>query len=269
VGFITTLERSAFSLGFLAGPVLGGVVVSVSGYPVVFRAAALVLVVAFFFGRSQLTDPGRQHSAKPPTLARLAPREVILIVLLGLTGVCLMAGDTGRSMFLPIFLTRTLHLPVQDVSWAFSLTVVGEMICMPLAGVMADRFGATRVLAVGAIGQAGFFFLLSQSDRYWEILLLQLFYALVVSTTTGVAIVFSQQILSHRRMGLATTTYQSMRGVAPLVNSGLALLALSVVPRIFEGLSALALMGVILIQVIQRQRTRVPVFGEDGAAGPA
>lgn len=262
VGLITTLERAGFSLGFLAGPVLGGLVVSFGGYSNVFRVAGIILAIAAFVGGFSLRDLGARTRAGSPRAQRLRSRELALVGLLALVGICLTAGDTGRSMFLPLYLTKTLHLPVVDVSWAFSATVLGEMIFMPMAGMMADRWGAIRVLIGGGIGQAIFFFVLSLSTRYWEILILQLLYAFVVSTTTGVAIVFSQQILSARRMGLATTTYQQMRGLAPLTNTAIALLAVSVFPRIFQSLAGLALLGVALILIIQAVKRPLAAFEE-------
>ncbi|MCY0877493.1 MAG: MFS transporter [Firmicutes bacterium] len=257
-GFITTMERAAFSLGFLLGPVLGGLVVLGGGYAAVFRAAALVEVVALGFGAWALPDPQRLASARRAAQGSLALRDVALLTVLAGAGMALMAGDTGRSMFLPLYLTQTLHLPVVAVSGAFSLTVVGELFFMPLSGLLADRIGAARVLMAGALAQALFFFLLSHSVRYWEVLLLQVFYALVISATSGVAIVFSQQMFRGRRLGLATTTYQSMRGLAPVVNSVLAWATASVVPHIFDALSALAIFGVILLDVIRRARGSDP-----------
>lgn len=257
VGMITTLERTAFSLGFLFGPVVGGLLAASAGYAIVFRLTAGIFLLTLAWGGWQLVDPGRVRATTAGQPGALTTREAVLLALLAGTGVSLMVGDTGRSMFLPLLLTVHLHLPVQDVSFAFSLTVVGELILMPLAGSLADRWGVVPVFVTGVAAQAVFFFALSRSTRYWEVLALQLLYAGVISTTTGVAIVFSQRVLSHSRLNLATTTYQSMRGLAPFVNSGIVLMVGSVIPRVFSVMALMAVLGLIMIVVIERAKPKL------------
>ncbi len=256
--FITTLERTSYSLGWLLGPVAGGIIISVSGYSGVFVASGSLFLLAAVWGWGQLTEHGRATHHGGAAREPLRRRELFVLLLIFLLGLFLLAGDTGRALLLSLYLTGTLHLGVSEVSWAFSITVLAELLFIPIAGRMADRFGVRAVLLTGVATQALYFIVLGFLRSGWAVLLLQVTYAFVVATSSGVAIVYAQRTLPPERGGLTTSTYFVSRGIAPLLNSlliGSALIA-SNISRMFISLGVLAWIGfliVLLISYIQQR----------------
>jgi SET family sugar efflux transporter-like MFS transporter len=256
-GLITAIERTAFSLGFLTGPVVGGLLLSRVGFSGLFVAAGALALMAVAWGWWQVEDATPQVSHDTGGVrAPMRPRDYGVVAVLGLVGLLIFAGDTGRMTFLPLYLTGSLHLPVAAVSWAFSATVLAEFVFMPLAGAMADRFGVPLIFLVGIASQALYFFGVSIAHAYWAILLLQVLYAFVVSTSMGVAIVFAQRVMAGARMGLTTTTYLVSRGVAPMVNTLLITLVALRLNHMFLVLGLLALGALALVLVITRIQQR-------------
>jgi MFS family permease len=274
VGLLTSLARTAFSLGFLFGPVLGGILVASIGYPGLFLLTGGLTLGASLWAWRQVRDV--PHSVETAARAGRPMRgtEWMVLGLLAATGLLLFAGDTGRMTFLPLYLTGRLGYPVTAVSWLFSVSVVAELVLMPWAGALADRYGVQRIMMAGAIGQVVFFVGESVATAYAAILLLQILYAFVVSTSTGVAILFAQNSMGRHRMGLTTTTYMVTMGVAPLLNSLLAAwldARLAPLFLVFGLLAAMAL-GLVLAMPRLSRRARnedvldqiAPTDGEPG-----
>lgn len=264
--FITTLIRTVYSLGWLIGPALGGLLLGPLGYRGLFLISACLILSTVLWASRQIIEPpverstavgrarsGRSHVrevGRPPR-SPLAPREVILLGALFLMGLLLFSGDTGRLTFLSLYVTEDLHLPISDVSWAFSVAVLAELVFLPLAGRLADRFGVAGILSLGIVAQAIYFFGMGWTASYWVILLLQVLYAFVIAASQGVAILFAQRSLASGRTGLTTSTYLVSRGPAPLLNS--LLIATSLIgarlDRLFDlfGLFACGALALVLL----------------------
>jgi len=256
--FITTLQRTAYSFGWLIGPVVGGLLVERIGYRGVFFTSGGLFFVGALWAWLQLSDKAHERTRKRVVSRQLRLPEVGLLALLFLMGLLLFAGDSGRIMFLPLYLTDRLHASPSVVSLAFSLTVLGELLFLPIAGRVADRVGVVGVLSAGIAVQALFFFGLSVSGTYWEILLLQVPYAFVVAASSGVAVVFAQGSMSSERTGLTTSAYLVSFGLAPLVNILLLELGSGAgrLNRVFDALALSACGALALVLLISRMRRR-------------
>lgn len=257
--FLTTLVRTLFSLGWLVGPVLGGLLAEIIGYRGLFALSGVLVLSAGAWAWSEIAEK-KSHAEHRRSLAPpIKLGEVALLFMLFFVGLFLLAGDTGRSTFMALYLTRSLSLPVSDVSWAFSTTVLAELLFMPLAGRLADRFGVAGVMIAGASAQALYFFGMTEASAYWMVLLLQVLYAFVVSTSSGVAILFAQQTITARRTGLSTSTYLVSRGLAPVVNSllvGIGFIAADL-GRLFAVFGFFACAALLLVLAVGRGRTVV------------
>lgn len=77
-------------------------------------------------------------------------------------GIALTLGPFGFFYFLAIFLlsfgVSELKLPSQFLLWTIAISAAVEIITLPIAGALADRFGRTRIFSIGAIGLALFAF---------------------------------------------------------------------------------------------------------------
>lgn len=217
--FIMNLERTAFSFGWLLGPVLGGTVVSQLGYAGMFLVSCGLYLSAFVWAWLRIADRTIGQGSPNVQLKGIGVREIVVLLLLWAFGLLLLAGDSGRTMFLALFLTERIGVSVPSVSWAFSVTVGAELLVMPIVGRMADRFGVVPILIAGVIAQVAYFVGLSISSHYWQVLALQLLYAFVISISSGIAMIFAQRSMPVERLALATSAYLVSRGLAPTLNS--------------------------------------------------
>src|SRR5829696_7754969 len=146
---VMSTVRLGFSVGFMTGPVLGSVLGGVAGLRLALIAAGVctLLQAVPMIGQTvtravpdQVVLPHRAagRNASPPSL-------LPLVTFLGLS-VLAMCGDTIRFAYLPIYMEMQLGTPDWLRGVVISVQSVGMLVFMPLMGVLADRFGAHRLV---------------------------------------------------------------------------------------------------------------------------
>ena len=75
------------------------------------------------------------------------------------------------GLFVPIW-SRDLHAPVSDFMWCISAMLIVASPLSPLVGSLADRLPARRLFAIGIIGMALFYLLVSFATAPWQIVTL-------------------------------------------------------------------------------------------------
>ncbi|GID60372.1 putative sugar efflux transporter [Actinoplanes couchii] len=131
------LLRSAWSLAWAVGPLLGTAVLASRGFQAIPRTAAVLIAVAATWLLLMVPAPADrspQHPGTEPEV-RLAPRATFLLT----TGVTLFfAAMFAGSMVLPLYVTRDLHLPTTTVGVLFSVCAVVEVLtALALAAIPA------------------------------------------------------------------------------------------------------------------------------------
>ena len=161
---VMSTVRLGFSLGFMTGPIVGSVIGGVAGLRVTLIVAGVctLLQAAPMIGqRVERAVPDLDHS---PTGAAdgeapAKPSLVPLLTFLGLS-VLAMCGDTIKFAYLPIYMELQLGTPDWLRGVVISAQSVGMLIFIPIMGVLADRFGAHRLVIVnvllGVVANIGF-----------------------------------------------------------------------------------------------------------------
>lgn len=206
---VMSTVRLGFSLGFMTGPVVGSVVGGVAGLRVTLLAAGVCTVlqaVPMIGQRVQraVPDHGRGPGADP---AVAPPSLGPLLVFLGL-GVLAMCGDTIKFAYLPIY----LELQLGTADWLRGVVIatqsVGMLIFIPIMGVLADRFGAQRLVVVnvllGVVANIGF--MIAGSELV--LILATLANAAMWATLGGIGITVAQDLYPGG-IGLASSLYFS------------------------------------------------------------
>ncbi|WP_157973851.1 MFS transporter [Desertihabitans aurantiacus] len=175
---VMSTVRLGFSLGFMTGPVLGSVLGSAFGLRAAMLAAGvftllqIVPMLRMKVARATVApaDPAPEPSAGPapatrPPRSRRRRRRTgstglgPLLAFLGL-GVLAMSGDTVKFAYLPIYMELQLGTPDWLRGLVISMQSVGMLFFIPLMGVLADRFGAHRLVVVnvllGVLANLGF-----------------------------------------------------------------------------------------------------------------
>ncbi len=89
---------------------------------------------------------------------------------------------------------------------------------MPLGGYFSDKIGVKRFFVIGIACQVLYFILTSLYLPLSGLIVLQVFYAFVLSATMGVGMVYAQS-LAPRQIGLATTAYMTAIQTSAVVSS--------------------------------------------------
>lgn len=217
-GTITGTVRMAFSQGYIFGPMLGALIIDHGGYTLLFLLSGLLslatLVWVLFALKEESSIP--QTSVHASSKAPAGIPSVLIAVFVA--ALFIFAGDSGRSMYLPLYVTDTLKQSVSIVGILFTVTSVFELVFMPLGGYFSDKIGVKRFFIIGIACQVLYFILTSLHLPLSGLIALQVFYAFILSATMGVGMVYAQS-LAPRQIGLATTAYMTAIQTSAVVSS--------------------------------------------------
>ena len=209
---VMSTVRLGFSLGFMTGPIVGSVLGGVAGLRVTLIAAGvctLLQAVPLIGQRVERAVPEPHASATDqngPNAAR-KPTLVPLLAFLGLS-VLAMSGDTIKFAYLPIYMELQLGTPDWLRGVVISAQSVGMLVFIPLMGVLADRFGAHRLVIanvlLGVVANIGFM----MAGNEAVLIVATLLNAAMWATLGGIGITVAQD-LYPTGIGLASSLYFS------------------------------------------------------------
>ncbi|USL43904.1 sugar efflux transporter [Priestia megaterium] len=216
-GTITGTVRMAFSQGYIFGPMLGALIIDHGGYTLLFLLSGLLSLATLVWVLFALKEDSMpQTSAHASSKAPAGIPSVLIAVFVA--ALFIFAGDSGRSMYLPLYITDTLKQSVSIVGILFTVTSVFELVFMPLGGYFSDKIGVKRFFIIGIACQVLYFILTSLHLTLSGLIALQVFYAFILSATMGVGMVYAQS-LAPRQIGLATTAYMTAMQTSAVVSS--------------------------------------------------
>lgn len=251
---ILAAERTAWSIGVILGPVVAATIVSAAGGTrPVFAVAALIQIVtigvvyttrakAVARPRAQGASRGNQATPSSPPIRKAAMGALIVALVL------VMLPTQTRTMYLPLFVTTLLREPPGMVGPLFTATAIVAVATMPYIGAAADRFGAHRVLYLGALVGFGYCVLQAVSATYPQTLASQLLIGFGIALWSTSALIYLQQLMSGRA-GAAGGLYVAASQVTPLL-AGLLLGPIaetSGIPAAFAATAVLCLVALVLL----------------------
>lgn len=157
--------------------------------------------------------------------------------------VCLLAltGESLRITYLPILAVDRLGISL----WLFGIVVavapVVELVAMPAAGALANRFGLKRVIVVGLLVGAVGFAAFASSSSVVGLLFGQLCNACFIAVVLGLGVSYAQR-LHPKGAGFAASVFFAAQSLT-IATGGLLGLALADRP---SGLPELFLTAVVL-----------------------
>lgn len=125
-------------------------------------------------------------------------------------GLCVLAmcGDTVRFAYLPIF----MELQLGTADWlrgaVISVQSVGMLVFIPIMGVLADRYGAQRLVVVNVLLGVGANLGFMVAGSEWVLIGATLLNAAMWATLGGIGITVAQD-LYPTGIGLASSLYFS------------------------------------------------------------
>ncbi|GIF13989.1 MFS transporter [Actinoplanes teichomyceticus] len=202
------LLRSAWSLAWAVGPLLGALVLSRGGYPgLLWTAAGVFLVCAL----TVLVVP--RPGAAPAAASAPGEVPVLLTVSVTLFFTAMFAGGVA----LPLFVTRALHQQAASVGVLYSVCAAVEVVAtLGLAAVPA-RVSQRAVILGGFAALAGYFALTVVSSGMLMLVLGQVLRGVGIAIVGAAGIRYFQDLLAPAA-GRATTLFANASTAGLLVS---------------------------------------------------
>ena len=217
------LLRSAWSLAWALGPLLGAAVLARTSYRTLFWSAAATLgvtalaVLAAGSPRRGAPD-GAVTTAGGP--ARVQPSRLAVTLLAGGVTLFFTAVYAG-SVALPLFVTRELHQPASAVGLLFSVCAAVEVVAaLVLAGLPVGI--SQRLIILVGMAALVIYFVLTAAARGMPLLLAaQAARAIAIAAVAAAGIRYFQELLAPAT-GRATTLFANTSTAGSLVAGVLA-----------------------------------------------
>jgi SET family sugar efflux transporter-like MFS transporter len=235
------LLRSAWSMAWAVGPLLGAAVLARSGYPATLGGAAVVLVVAAAVTlavprprSAALHEPASDEDEGAPRISRLG------LALLTSSVAAFFTAMFAGSVALPLFVTRSLHQPEASVGLLFSVCAAVEVLAALVLAAIPARV-SQRLLILGGMLTFVLYFALTVAAGGMPLLLVgQVARGIAIAVVAAAGIRYFQEFLAPAT-GRATTLFSNASTAGSLVAGILAGAAV----RAFGYTVALALCGVL------------------------
>ena len=268
---VMSTVRLGFSLGFMTGPLLGSVIGGVAGLRLTLVAAGVATLLQAVPMIGQRIERAVPDPVVPPDGATGHHRRhhaslwpLVTFLALGVGAMC---GDTIRLAYLPIFMELQLGTPDWLRGVVISTQSVGMLVFIPVMGVLADRFGAHRLVVANVLLGVGANFGFVLADSEWGLIGATVLNSAMWATLGGIGITVAQD-LYPTGIGMASSLYYSairfsgaIGGIAGGLGVGwFGVPGVFAVPAVMCVVSAVGL----LVLAIARQRTLISVAALDG-----
>jgi SET family sugar efflux transporter-like MFS transporter len=258
----TLVLRSVFSLAFVIGPVVGSAVLAWRGYSglllLTSLAFALIMVPLLLLGATPAT-PRTEPQSRAPTRLR---RPVLLVVVsFALFNTAMCAG----SVAFPLYVTRTLAWPDQDVGLLASTCALAEIPAALSLVVLPARVRQQWVILLGMLLFVVYFVLVPASSSLPLLIAAQVARGLAIAGVNVLGIAYIQDLMPEAT-GRATALFSNAFITASLVSG----LVAGATAQALGYRAALLLCGLISAAgcVVLISARQVP-SGLAAAAGPA
>jgi SET family sugar efflux transporter-like MFS transporter len=187
---ISTL-RTLFSVAWVAGPPVAGLLLQAGGFRVLYLTAAAMYATAAVIVLLRLDEVSPPvHESRPP--ARRAGATVLLTV----AALALMqaAGFLGVQA-MSLYLGHVLHAQVRDAGLVLGLCAALEIPLMLGFGALSTRFPLGRLIIAGSALGALYYALVTLAAHSWQVAALQLLNASFIAAVQGLGISYVQELL--------------------------------------------------------------------------
>ncbi len=215
-GLVNATIRTAFSLGFVLGPLLGSEMAALVSFRAAFVLAGCLNLLCLV-PLADLEVPVSTGTERGPARQGHEQTTAPLYVFVGVCTLVLM-GTALRITYLPIDVTQHLGGSLRQYGTVMALSPLAELVTIPAAGVLALRVRIGRLVSLGLAVAVLEYLILSINTALWQVYLTQAMDALVVAAVLGLGLTYAQH-LSPGRAGLASSTFGSAFGIATLLGN--------------------------------------------------
>lgn len=202
--------RTGYSLGWVIGPVLGSSLAAVLGLRGAVVASGVLVLVTMLplralrgAGRGPIDEDGAADPAASAAIgagrdghgrARGQSWGSASLWLFALVALLALTGEGMRLLYLPVLAVDRLGVPLVVFGAVLALAPAVELVAMPAAGVLADRFGIKPVMVAGLVLGALGFCAFAVSSGLPGLLMGQLLNACFIAVVLGLGVTYAQQL---------------------------------------------------------------------------
>ena len=217
--FANSTLRSAFSLGFITGPLIGTVLIAAVGFKGIFSGTIgvflLVALLIFLFLKSNTELKTSKAEVKALSF-RLGQNRNILIPFLIL--MLMYIAHWTSSLNTALFITNNLGGTTSDVGLVSSICAALEIPFMIMLGLLSAKYSTRILMMCGAILGGVYYIVVLTSSAMWQMLAAQILLAVFVAVISAIGISYIQDLLPSMP-GYASTLYSNSSTIGRLIGS--------------------------------------------------
>jgi predicted MFS family arabinose efflux permease len=211
--------RSAFSLGFITGPLIGTLLLAAIGFKGIFLGTigafllAALLVFMFLKSNTEMKSSNAEANIKS---FRLAQNRDILIPFLIM--ILMYTAHWMSSINTALFITNNLGGTTSHVGLVSSICAALEIPFMIVLGLLSAKYSNRILVFCGAIFGGAYYFVILISNEMWQMLAAQILLAVFVAVISAIGISYIQDLLPSMP-GYASTLYSNSSTIGRLIGS--------------------------------------------------
>lgn len=217
--FANSTLRSAFSLGFITGPLIGTLLISAVGFKGIFSGTIgvflLVALLIFLFLKSTTELKASTAEVKVSSF-RLSQNRNILLPFLIL--ILMYIAHWTSSINTALFITHNLGGTTSDVGLISSICAALEIPFMIMLGLLSAKYSNRILMMCGAILGGAYYLVVIFSGAMWQMLTAQILLAVFVAVISAIGISYIQDLLPSMP-GYASTLYSNASTIGRLIGS--------------------------------------------------
>lgn len=217
--FANSTLRSAFSLGFITGPLIGTLLLTAIGFKGIFLgtigAFLLVALLVFLFLKSNTEMKSSNAEANIKSFRLAQNRDILnpfLIMILMYTAHWMSTINTA------LFITNNLGGTTSHVGLVSSICAALEIPFMIVLGLLSAKYSNRILVFCGAIFGGAYYFVILISNEMWQMLAAQILLAVFVAVISAIGISYIQDLLPSMP-GYASTLYSNSSTIGRLIGS--------------------------------------------------
>ncbi|OME52798.1 MULTISPECIES: sugar efflux transporter [Paenibacillus] len=217
--FANSTLRSAFSLGFITGPLIGTLLIAAVGFKGIFSGTIgvflLVALLISLFLKSNTEVKSSTAEVKVKSFRLCQNRNVLLPFLIM---ILMYVAHWTSSINTALFITNNLGGTTSDVGLVSSICAALEIPFMIMLGLLSAKYSNRILMMCGAIFGGAYYLVVITSGAMWQMLAAQILLAFFVAVISAIGISYIQDLLPNMP-GYASTLYSNSSTIGRLIGS--------------------------------------------------
>jgi len=217
--FANSTLRSAFSLGFIIGPLVGTLLISNMGLKGIFTGSICVFILIGLLISTFLKTKGTIAKANVQaeiSKFKLTQHPKIMVTFIVL--ILMFTAHWMSSINTALYITTILSGTTDDVGLISSICAALEIPFMLALGILGAKYSNRSIMLGGAVLGALYYIIVIFAGEMWQLIGAQLLLAVFVAIISATGISYIQDLLPSMP-GYASSLYANSSTIGRLVGS--------------------------------------------------